>query len=50
MQQIVNELGFESVEEYYRLISNVDLTSSEKLIAFYIWEKEDGTKSGLKKL
>jgi hypothetical protein len=43
-------LGFESLDEYNELISNVDLTSQEQRSNFINWQATDGTKEGLLKL
>jgi len=50
MEELIKELGFESLEEWSLLISNVDLSDGKKLMAFEIWRHEDGTKEGLLKL
>lgn len=50
MEDLVKEMGFNSLEEYHRLVANVDLSSNEKLNAFNEWKNEDGTKEGLLKL
>lgn len=44
----VKELGFESLEEFFKLISSIDLT--KHLLSFKRWQQEDGTKEGLLKL
>lgn len=46
-EETVIGYGFESLNEFYKLISNVDLTSQEKYIAFKEWQEKDGTKVGL---
>jgi hypothetical protein len=50
MEQIVREQGFESVEEFNRLVASVDLGSGEKLLAFKRWQSNDGSKEGLVQL
>lgn len=44
------QAGFESLQEFYRLVSTVKISTSEKLAAFKKWQTEDGTKAGLLKL
>jgi len=50
MVDIVKQYGFESLEEFSQLISSLNLTTMEKLIAFRKWQENDGTKAGLLKL
>jgi hypothetical protein len=48
--EAVNANGFESEEEFFRLVSSVDLSTPGKIFAFTQWKLEDGTKDGLLKL
>jgi hypothetical protein len=50
MEDLIKELGFESVQEYHRLVASADLSTAEKLKAFEAWKNEDGSKAGLLKL
>lgn len=50
LEEFVKYSGFESVEEFHRLMSHVDLSSPEKMKAFEDWKENDGTKEGLLKL
>jgi hypothetical protein len=50
MEELVKQMGFGSLEEYHRLVANVDLSTLEKLNAFNEWKNEDGTKEGILKL
>lgn len=46
-EEVLKKKGFDSVKQYHRMVSNVDLTSMENLIAFNLWKEIDGTKNGL---
>ena len=50
MERIIKGLGFTSKEEWYQLISNVDISTNDKLKAFEKWKNKDGSKYGLLKL
>lgn len=51
METLVKSLGFESVEEWNKLVANVpDLTDPKKLRSFEDWKENDGSKEGLLKL
>lgn len=51
MEKLVKQLGFESVQEWHKLVANVpDLTDPKKLAAFEDWKENDGSKEGLLKL
>lgn len=50
MEEIVKQYGFDSLEEFNKMVSNVDLTTLDKLKAFKDWQEKDGTKDGLLKL
>jgi len=49
-EQLVKVLGFESFQEFLKLVSNVDLASDDKLKKFKNWKMNDGTKKGLMEL
>ena len=49
-EDLFKELGFESAAEFYKMSSDVDLSSAEKMAAFQSWKENDGTKAGLKAL
>lgn len=42
--------GFENAKDMHHLIATADISTQEKLAAFYKWRDEDGTKTGLEKL
>lgn len=46
----MTEYGFESDDEFHRMVANVDISSGEKFAAFKAWQRNDGTKEGLQKL
>lgn len=50
MEELVKLKGFDSLEEFNRMVSSVDLTTAENLKAFKDWQMNDGTKEGLEKL
>ena len=50
MEKLVKKLGFESLEEWHRLIANVDLSTRMKIDDFEDWKHDDGTKEGLLEL
>lgn len=47
LELLVKRRGFESKEEYTKLISEVDISASSVYIAFKAWRIGDGTKQGL---
>jgi len=47
MEELVKEMGFDSVEEFNNLVSGADLSTPDKFKAFNEWKTEDGTKEGL---
>ena len=47
---VVEELGFESEQEFHRLVACVVLRDSCDVKTFKKWQSEDGTKEGLLKL
>lgn len=50
MEEAVKQSGFDSLEEFNKMIANLDLTKPGKLKAFREWQENDGTKDGLLKL
>ena len=48
--ETVKKMGFSSLPEYFRLVSNADISTPEKQAAFLEWRDNDGTKDGLNKL
>ena len=50
MEFFVKAAGFNNEEEFHSLVANVDLSSTEKLVAFQEWQIKDGSKEGLLKL
>ena len=51
MEELLKKLGFESFQEWTRLVANVPgLTDSKRLKAFEDWKENDGSKEGLMKL
>ena len=50
MEELVKECGFDSLNEFNKLIASVDLSSDEKIKLFKDWKENDGTKEGLMKL
>lgn len=50
MDTLAKEMGFESEQEFNKLVAEVDLSSPERIKAFRYWQIEDGTKEGLLKL
>jgi hypothetical protein len=46
----LKQLGFESASEFYRMVADVDLTSTERIAVFKRWQEHDGTKQGLMRL
>lgn len=47
---MAKRLGFENLEEMQKMISDVDISTQRKLIAFKNWQLNDGTKNGILKL
>jgi len=50
MEEIVKSMGFESLAEFNKMVSDVDLSSADKIKKFKEWQNLDGTKEGLIKL
>lgn len=49
-EDFVRQCGFEDEKQFHSMVSNVDLSTQEKMIAFTDWQENDGTKEGLEKL
>ena len=47
MEEFIKEMGFNSLEEFNKLVTNVDINSKEKMKSFIDWKESDGTKDGL---
>lgn len=50
MEDLVKEMGFDSLQEFNKLNVSVDLTDPIKLQNYLKWKEEDGSKNGLLKL
>ena len=50
MEEFVKLLGFDSLNQYNKLVFTADVSTPEKLAAFEKWQEEDGTKEGLLRL
>jgi hypothetical protein len=50
LEDFVKQCGFENEEQFHSMVSNVDLSTQEKMVAFTDWQENDGTKEGLEKL
>lgn len=50
LEVIVKELGFESTQEFNKMVAAVDLSNPARQDAFVAWKENDGTKAGLRKL
>ena len=42
--------GFDSQEEFFRMVAGVDLSTIALRAEFEVWQIKDGTKEGLQKL
>jgi hypothetical protein len=49
-EQMIRQLGFDSVADFHSTVAGVDLSTNERFAAFRQWQERDGTKSGLLKL
>ncbi len=47
MDEVAKQNGFTNAAELNTMITNVDLTTAEKLKAFMTWKDSDGSKAGL---
>jgi len=50
MEEFVKEQGFNSLKEFNKMVSGIDLSTNDKLKEFKDWKENDGTKIGLCKL
>lgn len=50
LQEFIDQSGFESIEEFNRMVALTNMSTDEKIKAFEDWQKNDGTKEGLLKL
>lgn len=50
MEELVKQMGFESVEEFHKLNANADLSDPKKMQMYLDWKENDGTKEGLLKV
>lgn len=50
LKTAVLQSGFASEEEFFLMVSSVDLSTPAKLVAFERWKDSDGSKTGLEKL
>lgn len=50
LEMAVMTQGFLGLEEFNKLISEVDISTQEKLAKFKDWQNGDGSKAGLKLL
>jgi len=50
MDEFVKEQGFNSLKEFNKMVSGIDLSTNDKLKQFKYWKENDGTKIGLYKL
>ena len=47
LEETVLENGFDSLQDFYKLVSNADISTPEKIKNFNNWQDNDGTKEGL---
>ena len=50
IDKAAKNFGFLDREEMNRLIASIDLSTQEKVVAFKLWQKSDGTRDGLVRL
>ncbi len=50
MEELIKQMGFESMEEFHRLNASIDLSDNKKLKLYLEWKENDGTKDGLLKI
>jgi len=50
MEELVKQMGFESVEEFHKLNATPDLSDPETMKKYLDWKENDGTKEGLLKV
>jgi len=47
MEEFVKEMGFESLDEFNKLVAAVDISDNKKMKSFIDWKENDGSKEGL---
>lgn len=50
LEAVVKATGFESEDEFNRLVCRAPLRTARQRVAFKRWQRADGTKEGLLKL
>ncbi len=50
IDELVKQMGFASGKEFFKMVSDADISTPDKLAEFQKWKDEDGTKQGLEKL
>lgn len=50
LEAVVKAAGFESEDEFSRLVGRAPLRTARQRVAFKQWQRADGTKEGLLKL
>ena len=46
-EAVTNDFGFDSMQEFNRMVCKVDVRTRGKVAAFRDWQHDDGTKTGL---
>lgn len=50
LNELVKQLGFIDVKEFFSMVSKADISTPDKLAEFQNWKDADGTKQGLEKI
>lgn len=50
MEELVKQMGFESIEDFHKLNATPDLSDPKKMQMYLDWKENDGTKKGLLKV
>jgi len=50
LEAVVKANGFESEDEFHRLVCRAPLRTAKQRVAFHRWQRADSTKAGLLKL
>ena len=50
MEELVKQMGFESVKEFHKLCATPNLSNGIVMEMFLDWKENDGTKEGLLKV
>jgi len=50
MEELVKQMGFESLKEFHKLNASADIKDPEKMKMYLDWKENDGTKEGLLKV